>query len=96
MVIRDYEIPRPKEAPKPWAQWTLMFDGASNSLGHGTEAFFTSPKNYYKPFTARLCFDYTNNIAEYEACIMGLEEAIDLRIKFLEVLYTKSMVIGTL
>jgi hypothetical protein len=34
---------------------------------------------------ARLLFDCTNNIAEYEACIMGLERAVNLRIKTLEV-----------
>ena len=62
-----------------------MFDGASNALGHGVGAILTPPKNYHKPYTARLCFDYTNNIAEYEACILGLEAAIDLRIKHLEV-----------
>ena len=35
--------------------------------------------------TTRLTFKCTNNMAEYEACIMGLEEAIDLRIKYLDI-----------
>ena len=70
---------------KPGARWTLMFDGASNALGHGIGAVLTSPKNYHKPYTARLCFDCTNNIAEYESYILGLESSIDLRIKHLEV-----------
>jgi len=52
--------------------WTLFFDGASNVMGHGIGAVFISPENQYIPVTTRLCFDYTNNIAEYEACVMGI------------------------
>lgn len=71
----------------------LMFDGASNSLGHGIGVVLTSPKNYHKPFTARLCFDCTNVTIDYEACILGLEAAIDLRIKFLEVYGDSDLII---
>ena len=70
-----------------------MFDGALNALGHGIGAVLTSPNNYHKPYTARLCFDCTNNIAEYEACILGLEAAIDLRVKYLEVFGDSTLVI---
>jgi len=35
--------------------------------------------------TARLCFGWTNNIAEYEACAMGIRAAIESRVKFLNV-----------
>ena len=42
---------------------------------------------------ARLCFDCTNNVAEYEACVMGLEAVIDLKIKILEVYGDSSLVI---
>ena len=33
-------------------------------------------------------------MAEYEACIMGLEEAIDLRIKYLDVYGDSSLVVN--
>ena len=46
------------------------------------------------PFTARLCFDYTNNMAEYEACIMGIKDAIDMRIKILNVYEDSALVIN--
>ena len=52
--------------------WKLYFDGASNVLGHGISAILISPEGEYCPFTARLNFDCTKNVAEYEACIMGL------------------------
>ncbi|MCI15948.1 NBS-containing resistance-like protein, partial [Trifolium medium] len=41
-----------------------------------------------------LQFDCTNNIAEYEACIMGIEEAIDLRIKILDIYGDSALVIN--
>ena len=52
--------------------WKLYFDGASNALGHGIGAILITPKGEYCPFTAMLDFNYTNNVAEYEACAMGL------------------------
>ena len=64
IFIADYEIPGPDEGPEPGARWTLMFYGASNALRHGMGEVLTSLKNYHKPYTARLCFDCTNNITE--------------------------------
>ncbi|XP_058733191.1 uncharacterized protein LOC131604791 [Vicia villosa] len=52
------------------------------------------PQGSHVPFTARLMLDCTNNMAEYEACIMGLEEAIDLRIKILNVFGDSALVIN--
>ena len=66
----------------------MVFDGASNALGNGIGAIITSPAGGHTPFTARLCFSCTNNMAEYEACIMGIKAAIDLRIsscKYMEI-----------
>ena len=54
--------------------WKLYFDGASNALEHGIGAILISPEEEYCPFIARLNFDSTNNVAEYEACIMGLQQ----------------------
>jgi len=73
--------------------WTLFFDGASNVMGHGIGAVFISPENQYVPVTARLCFDCTNNVAEYEACAIGIRAAIELRVKLLEVYGDSALVI---
>ena len=72
----------------------MVFDGASNALGNGIGAIITSPTGGHTPFTARLCFSCTNNMAEYEACIMGIKAAIDLRIKFLQVYGDSALVIS--
>ena len=64
------EIPGPNEGPEEGSRWSMNFDGASNALGNGIGAVIISPEGYHTPFTARLCFSCTNNMAEYEACIM--------------------------
>ncbi|KAA3479843.1 RNA-directed DNA polymerase (Reverse transcriptase), Ribonuclease H [Gossypium australe] len=64
--------------------WKLNFDGASNAVGNGVGAILISPSGDHYPFTCKLDFDYTNNMEEYEACIMGIRVAIDRKIKVLE------------
>ena len=52
--------------------WKMYFDGASNALERGVRAILISPERNHCPFTAKLSFDCTNNVAEYEACVLGL------------------------
>ena len=52
--------------------WKMYFDGASNALGRGVRAVLISLEGNHCPFTAKLSFDCTNNVAEYEACVLGL------------------------
>ena len=94
MLVTDYEELGPDEGSEPGSQWTMVFDGASNVLGNGMGVVIVSPKGFHTPFTARLCFDCTNNMAEYEACIMGIKAAIDMRIKFLNVYGESTLVIS--
>ncbi|PNX95908.1 hypothetical protein L195_g019106 [Trifolium pratense] len=93
MVLEKEKVIGDEEGSEPGARWKLVFDGASNAMGHGIGAVLISPRDGYKPFAARLGFDCTNNMAEYEACIMGLEAAVDLRIKILEVYGDSALVI---
>ena len=72
--------------------WKLYFDGASNALGHGIGVVLISFKGEYCPFTAKLNFDNTNNVAEYEACIMGLQAAM-AKVKNLKVYGDSTLVI---
>ncbi|XP_050877292.1 uncharacterized protein LOC127081045 [Lathyrus oleraceus] len=93
MVIKDCEIPGLDEGPEQGSRWKLAFDGSSNYSGHGVGAVLMNLNRGFTPFIARLCFDSTNNVAEYEACILGIEAAIDLRIKILEVYGDSALVI---
>jgi len=77
-------------------KWTMMFDGASNALGHEIGAILISPNKQYIPIIARLCFDCTNNVAEYEACTMGIQAAIESKIKALKAYGDSALVIHQL
>ncbi|XP_017976419.1 PREDICTED: uncharacterized protein LOC108661935 [Theobroma cacao] len=63
----------------------MFFNGASNALGHGIRAVLVSPEGDHYPVIAKLNFYCTNNVAEYEACVMGLQAAIERKIHVLEV-----------
>ena len=62
-------------------------------MGHGIGVILISPEREYCPFTTKLNFDYTNNVAEYEACIMGLQAAINKKVNNLKVYEDSALVI---
>ncbi|RVW62081.1 Transposon Tf2-12 polyprotein [Vitis vinifera] len=69
--------------------WYLYFDGVANQLGYGIGVLLVSLQGDHIPRSVRLAFHdrhpITNNIVEYEACILGLETALELGIKQMEV-----------
>ena len=91
---KDCDKRLPEKGPEPGSWWGLVFDGVVNAYGNGIGAITITPQGYHIPFIARLMLDYTNNMAEYEACIMGLEEAIDLRIKIFDVYGDSTLVVN--
>ncbi|KAK5833369.1 hypothetical protein PVK06_017194 [Gossypium arboreum] len=82
-----------EEDPQEGHPWKLNFDGASNAVGNGIGAVLISLNGDHYPFTSSLDFDCTNNMAEYEACIMGIRAAIKCKIKVLEVYGDSALVI---
>ncbi|KAG8474563.1 hypothetical protein CXB51_031307 [Gossypium anomalum] len=75
------------------SSWRLNFDGASNAVRNRIRAVLVSPNGDHYPFTCKLDFDCTNNMAEYEACIMGLQATIERGIKTLEIYGDSALVI---
>ena len=73
--------------------WYMAFDGAPNAIGNGIGAVLVSPDRKYYPLTARLEFECTNNVAEYEACILGIQKAIERGVKRLLVYGDSALVI---
>ena len=63
--------------------WQLYFNGAANQSVFGIGMI--SPHGDHIPRSVRLVFyghhRLTNNMVEYEACITGLETALDLGIR---------------
>ncbi|XP_012461577.1 uncharacterized protein LOC105781598 [Gossypium raimondii] len=73
--------------------WKLNFDGASNAVGNEIGAILVSPSGDHYPIASKLDFDCTNNMAEYEAYIMGIRAAIERKIKVLKVYGDSALVI---
>ena len=75
----------------------MYFDGAANHSGYGIGALLISPHGDHIPRSVRLAFSdrhpATNNIVEYEACILGLEAALELEIRQMEVFGDSNMVL---
>ncbi|PKI69392.1 hypothetical protein CRG98_010190, partial [Punica granatum] len=65
--------------------WGMYFNGAINSTGSGIGAVLISPDGHYYSVAAKVDFPCTNNVAEYEVCILGLQAAINFKVKELEV-----------
>ena len=63
----------------------MYFDGATNHSGFGIGVLLISPQGDHIPRSGRLVFSdqypATNNIVEYEACILGLETTLEFGIR---------------
>ncbi|XP_070007651.1 uncharacterized protein [Nicotiana sylvestris] len=59
----------------------MFFDGAANFKGVGIGVVLVSETGQHYPVSAILRFPCTNNMAEYEAYILGLNMAININIQ---------------
>ena len=71
MELGIYEVER-----RPWI---LKFDGSSTEKSVGAGIVIISPKGIKTTLSFNLAFKCTNNQAEYEAFMIGLEILIELR-----------------
>ena len=79
------------------SRWCMYFDSATNQLGYGIGAMLVSPRDDNISRSVCLTFSdrypITNNIVEYEACILGLETALELSIRQIEVFGDSNLVL---
>ena len=76
--------PSTHQAPQPQPQiCTLYIDGAWGHLGARAYAILIAPSGLRTKYAARLEFNATNNIAEYEGLVLGLNKAKALEAKTL-------------
>jgi hypothetical protein len=73
--------------------WYMNFDGAFSRAGKGAGIVLQSPNGEVLKFSYTLEFDATNNVAEYEALILGLEICRDKGIKCLNIKGDSDLVI---
>jgi hypothetical protein len=63
-----------EEATKDAEAWTVFCDGSWGTFGAGAAAVLVAPSKVRTCYAARLDFSCTNNIAEYEALLLGLQK----------------------
>ena len=61
--------------------WKTYFDGVVNQYGNGIEVLLITLDGSHVPFAIKLNFEATNNMAEYEACIIEMETLQELGVK---------------
>ncbi|XP_034681044.1 uncharacterized protein LOC117910982 [Vitis riparia] len=84
-------IQRKEPSEKEW--WTLLVDGASRSSGSGVGLLLQSPTGEHLEQAIRLGFPASNNEAEYEAILSGLDLALALSISSLQVYSDSQLVV---
>ena len=61
--------------------WTLHFDGAVGKDGAGARICVSGPNHENHLLSYKLYFDCTNNVAKYEALILGIKMLKEIKIK---------------
>jgi ribonuclease HI len=60
--------------PTDTEAWTIFCNRSWGTFGAGADAISISPSKIKTCYATRLEFNYTNNIAEYEAVLLGLQK----------------------
>lgn len=98
MAENTQDMPNVPEDPSsdsqfsPFKQWTLFVDGASSTDGSGAGLLLCDPTGIELTYALRFDFTATNNEAEYEALIAGIELARKMQVEQLQV-YSDSQVV---
>ncbi|GKV49673.1 hypothetical protein SLEP1_g56411 [Rubroshorea leprosula] len=74
--------------------WTLYVDGSSNNKGSGAGAVLTRPDSFRSEHALKFNFQATNNVAEYEALLLGLRLAAELKVKRLQIYSDSQLVVN--
>ena len=74
--------------------WKMYFDRAVNQYGNGIRILLITSEGSHIPLEIKLNFEATNNMAEYKACIAGMETLQELGAKEAEVFRDSTLVIA--
>jgi hypothetical protein len=92
--IADWTLGAHKdEVNKDAEAWTVFCDGSWGTFGAGVAAVLVAPSKVKTYYAAKLDFSCTNNIAEYEALLLGLRKLMAMGIRR-AILKTDSQVIS--
>ena len=70
--VADWTPSQNKSEDKKKPDWIIYCDGAWGFVGASAATIITSPSGVKMTYAARLKFQCTNNIVEYEAILLGL------------------------
>ena len=74
-------------------KWELYMDGSSNKGGSGAGLILVSLEGHRMHCTLRFGFKASNNEAEYEALIVGLKLAREMKVESLEIYNNSQLII---
>jgi ribonuclease HI len=74
--------------------WTMFCDGSWGTFDEGATAILISPSKIKTCYVARLKFNCTNNIAEYEALLLGLRKLKEMGIRRAVLKFDSHVIIG--
>ena len=74
--------------------WKMFFDGVAQCYGAGAGVVFVTPKMDILPYSFTLTECCSNNVAKYQALILGLEMATDAKTTRLEVFGDSKLIIN--
>lgn len=74
--------------------WKLYFDGSCTQQGLGAGILFVTPQGYTIPKSYKLLFPCTNNVAEYEALMIGLKMDLQWKVTELNVYRDSQLIIN--
>ncbi|CAM8889845.1 unnamed protein product [Rhodiola kirilowii] len=74
--------------------WQMFFDGAARRDGAGAGVVFVSPENHLLPFSFTLTQLCSNNMAEYQALLLGLQMARQIRVDEMDIYGDSQLVIN--
>ena len=93
MEFTSAEPAKDAQATTDLSTWKLSVDGASNVQGNGAGLILTSPEGIDIEYALRFGFHTSNNEAEYEVVIAGLNLAHSLEVDQLEVYSDSQLVV---
>ncbi|TYK04466.1 protein NYNRIN-like [Cucumis melo var. makuwa] len=76
--------------------WTIYFDGTTRKSGAGADIVLISPEKYMLPYSSTLTELCLNNMAEYQALIIGLQMALEIGVSLIEIYRDSKLIINQL
>jgi ribonuclease HI len=74
--------------------WRMYFNGTANQYGYEIGVLLVAPDGSHIPLFVKLNFPVTNNVAKYEACILGLEALLAIEVREVEVYWDLALIIS--